>query len=60
MDFVKTAEGKHVSPFAALITASLVQAEAGVKTDMGKIARVVYNRLDKSMPCSSTRPPTTA
>jgi UPF0755 protein len=49
IDLVKTAESKNVSPFAALISASLVQAEAGVKTDMGKIARVIYNRLDKSM-----------
>lgn len=49
MNLVKTAESKNISPFAALITASLVQAEAGVKPDFPKVARVVYNRLDKKM-----------
>ena len=36
-----------VSPFEALIVASLAQAEAGVKQDLGKIARVAYNRAYK-------------
>jgi UPF0755 protein len=56
--FLKVAEGlqittlaqqKGVTPFEVLITASLVQGEAGVPEDLGKIARVVYNRLDKPM-----------
>ena len=43
------AQQKGVTPFEILITASLVQGEAGVPEDLGKIARVVYNRLDKPM-----------
>jgi len=46
VNLVQTAQAKSVSPFEALITASLIQAEAGVPEDMPKIARVVYNRLD--------------
>lgn len=30
--------------------ASIIQAEAGSKQDMGKVARVVYNRLDLDPP----------
>ncbi|WP_416905231.1 endolytic transglycosylase MltG [Micromonospora echinospora] len=33
-----------ISPYEALIVASLAQAEAGTKTDLGKVARVAYNR----------------
>ncbi|WP_127503175.1 endolytic transglycosylase MltG [Actinoplanes solisilvae] len=33
-----------ISPFEALIVASLAQAEAGVPKDLPKIARVAYNR----------------
>jgi UPF0755 protein len=43
------AQQKGVTPFEVLITASLVQGEAGVPEDLGKISRVVYNRLDKPM-----------
>jgi UPF0755 protein len=50
INMVKTAEAKNISPFTALITASLVQAESGVPADDAKVARVVYNRLDKKMP----------
>ncbi|HEX6873468.1 MAG TPA: endolytic transglycosylase MltG [Micromonosporaceae bacterium] len=42
---VDTAEQKGVTPFEALTVASLVEKEAGVPEDMGKVARVVYNRL---------------
>jgi UPF0755 protein len=42
---------RKISPFEALITASLAQAEAGVPGDLGKIARVAYNRAYvKKMP----------
>lgn len=46
IDFVKTVETKRggISPYEALIVASLAQAEAGNKDDLGKIARVAYNR----------------
>jgi UPF0755 protein len=43
---VETAQSKQISPFEALITASMVQAEAGNTTDMPKVSRVVYNRLN--------------
>ncbi len=33
-----------ISPYEALIVASLAQAEAGTKKDLGKVARVAYNR----------------
>ncbi len=37
----------HISPYEALIVASLSQAEAGFEEDMPKIARVAYNRTIK-------------
>jgi UPF0755 protein len=37
-----------VSPYEALIVASLTQAEAGVPKDYPKIARVAYNRVYKA------------
>jgi UPF0755 protein len=47
INFVKTVEDKRggISPYEALIVASLAQAEAGNKDDLGKVARVAYNRL---------------
>jgi len=38
-----------ISPYQALIVASLVEAEAKVPADRPKIARVIYNRLAKGM-----------
>ncbi|MCA2211758.1 endolytic transglycosylase MltG [Jidongwangia harbinensis] len=40
-----------ISPYEALIVASLAEAEAGVPQDIGKIARVAYNRLYGDFPC---------
>lgn len=40
-----------VSPYEALIVASLAQAEAGNKDDLGKVARVAYNRAYGDFPC---------
>ncbi len=37
------------TPYQVLKVASLVQAE-GTPADFGKVARVIYNRLDKDMP----------
>ncbi|MFG2968030.1 endolytic transglycosylase MltG [Streptomyces sp. NPDC048288] len=34
----------------AVIIASIAQAEAGNKADMGKVARVIFNRLQNGMP----------
>lgn len=52
MGFVKAAEGKlSVSPYEALIVASLAQAEGGIAEDYPKVARVAYNRAyKKQMP----------
>jgi UPF0755 protein len=44
-----------ISPYEALIVASLAQAEAGSETDLPKIARVAYNRTIKfkdTFPCA--------
>lgn len=38
-----------ITPYEALIIASLVQAE-GVPSDFAKVARVIYNRLEAGMP----------
>ena len=46
-----------ITPYEALIVASLAQAEAGNKDDLGKVARVAYNRVYLAFPtyrCSST------
>src|SRR3954452_15055267 len=45
--FVKQAETqRNITPYEVLIVASLAQAEAGNADDLGKVARVAYNRLD--------------
>ncbi|TCB95306.1 endolytic transglycosylase MltG [Micromonospora zingiberis] len=42
-----------ISPYEALIVASLAQAEAGTKKDLGKVARVAYNRVySQTFDCS--------
>ncbi|MEU8254755.1 endolytic transglycosylase MltG [Micromonospora inaquosa] len=45
-------EKRKVSPYEALIVASLAQAEAGNKDDLGKVARVAYNRVYGEFPCN--------
>lgn len=46
IDFVERVENeRHIAPYEALIVASLAQAEAGVPEDIGKVARVAYNRV---------------
>jgi UPF0755 protein len=48
MDFAdSTQKDLGVSPFEALIVASLSQAEAGTTADMPRVARVAYNRAYK-------------
>jgi UPF0755 protein len=41
---------RNISPFEALTVAALAEAEAGVPEDLGKIARVAYNRTYKKKP----------
>lgn len=44
----KVQSGLSVSPYEALIVASLTQAEAGIEEDLPHIARVAYNRVYKA------------
>ncbi|MFJ2270835.1 endolytic transglycosylase MltG [Streptomyces sp. NPDC087849] len=39
-----------VSVYQTVTIASIVQAEADTGRDMGRVARVIYNRLDRGMP----------
>jgi len=49
LGFVDTVQKNlSVSPFEALIVASLAQAEAGTTADQPKVARVAYNRAYKA------------
>ncbi|MFI9640729.1 endolytic transglycosylase MltG [Micromonospora sp. NPDC051925] len=46
MKFVETVEAdRGISPYEALITASIAQAESVNHVDMPKVARVIYNRV---------------
>jgi UPF0755 protein len=45
LKFAETVQSeRNISPYEALITASIAEAEAQTADDMGKVARVVYNR----------------
>ncbi|WP_225821529.1 endolytic transglycosylase MltG [Streptomyces naphthomycinicus] len=39
-----------MNTYQTVTIASIVQAEAATKADMGKVARVVFNRLERGMP----------
>lgn len=54
VDFVERVEKERggITPYEALIVASLAQAEAGNPDDLGKVARVAYNRLYGDFPCN--------
>ncbi len=41
----KAQSDRHITPYEVLTVASLAQAEAGNAEDLGKVARVAYNRL---------------
>ncbi|HUR48355.1 MAG TPA: endolytic transglycosylase MltG [Acidimicrobiales bacterium] len=45
----QAAEGGRVTPYEAVVIASLVEREARVAEDRGPIARVIYNRLERDM-----------
>jgi UPF0755 protein len=48
LKFAETVQSQlSISPFEALIVASLAQVEAGNPKDLGKVARVAYNRAIK-------------
>ncbi|GGJ08540.1 endolytic transglycosylase MltG [Streptomyces brasiliensis] len=44
------AQRNATNVYQAVTIASIVQAEAATKADMGKVARVVFNRLERGMP----------
>jgi UPF0755 protein len=46
----KQAPSKGITPYQALIVASLIEKEARVPEERAKIAAVIYNRLQKNMP----------
>ncbi|WP_018350121.1 endolytic transglycosylase MltG [Longispora albida] len=52
LDFLnKVQNERKISPFEALVVASLAQVESGNVDDLGKVARVAYNRAyKKNMP----------
>ncbi|MCB1249567.1 MAG: endolytic transglycosylase MltG [Acidimicrobiales bacterium] len=43
------AGSREVTPYEALIVASMIEKEAKVDEDRAKIARVIYNRLERNM-----------
>ncbi|MGW7265372.1 endolytic transglycosylase MltG [Streptomyces sp. NPDC054842] len=44
------AQRNAMNVYQAVTIASIVQAEAATKDDMGKVARVIFNRLERGMP----------
>ncbi|MFC8125571.1 endolytic transglycosylase MltG [Streptomyces sp. NPDC057302] len=44
------ADRNAVNVYQTITIASMIEAEAGSKADMGKVARVIYNRLEQGMP----------
>ncbi len=49
LDFASKAENLGLTPYEALIVASMIEGEASVGGDRDKIARVIYNRLDQGI-----------
>lgn len=50
LDFQAGAEKLGLTPYEALIIASITQSEGFNESDFRKIARVIYNRIDLGMP----------
>ncbi|MFF4054476.1 endolytic transglycosylase MltG [Streptomyces sp. NPDC001668] len=44
------AQSNAMNVYQAVTIASIVQAEAATRADMGKVARVIFNRLERGMP----------
>ena len=49
LKLTQTAQAKNIDPYDVVIVASLIQAETNRKQDYGKVARVIYNRLNDDM-----------
>ncbi|GAA2874417.1 hypothetical protein Acy02nite_37280 [Actinoplanes cyaneus] len=53
LDFVNQAAKLNISPYEALVAASIAQVEALLPEDMGPVARVLYNRAyTGKFPCN--------
>jgi UPF0755 protein len=50
IDFVSRAKGLGLTPYQALIIASITQSEGFNESDFKRVARVIYNRLELGMP----------
>jgi uncharacterized YceG family protein len=50
LDLEKRAREANMSPAKVITLASLVQAEGGKPSDLPKISRVIYNRVERGMP----------
>jgi len=49
LDLTGAAARLHVTPYQVIVVASIVEREALIDDDRGKVARVIYNRLDAKM-----------
>lgn len=49
LDLSGAASRFGITPYQAVIVASLIEREARVDEDRGKVARVIYNRLERKM-----------
>lgn len=49
-DLVAGAKERGMTPHQIITIASIIQAESGKKSDMPKVARVIYNRLNRNPP----------
>jgi len=50
LGFAAAAKAEHLSPYQALIIASLIESEAKFAEDRPKVARVILNRMAKGTP----------
>jgi UPF0755 protein len=49
LDLAGAASRLKVTPYQVIVVASIVEREALIDDDRGKVARVIYNRLDQKM-----------
>ena len=49
LDLVNTASRKKLDPYQAVIVASIIGAETNRSEDYAKVARVIYNRMERGM-----------
>ncbi len=49
LDLAGAAARLHLTPYQVVVAASIVEREALIDDDRGKVARVIYNRLDQKI-----------